>query len=117
MDISEGQDETDFWIEMWNRKNKDRDAFYEFFKELLPPNRNKKLQKGKSPEVETRSKEEFKFMLEKFDFDQKKYDHCLKLSAEKKEEQYQWMGKPQYKRKQLHFKSIELFTKCVKKYF
>ena len=27
------------------------------------------------------------------------------------------MGKPQYKRKQLHFKSIELFTKCILKYF
>ena len=39
------------------------------------------------------------------------------MSADQKEEQYQRMGMPNIKRKKLHFKSIEFFSKCVLKYF
>jgi len=39
-------------------------------------------------------------------------------SAEEKEEQYLRLGIPSnIKRKKLHFKSIEFFSKCVIKYF
>ena len=39
------------------------------------------------------------------------------MTPDEKEEQYQRMGLPSIKRKKLHFKSIEFFSKCVLKYF
>ena len=45
MDISEGDEETDFWIQKWKEKMQERDEFFKCFKELLPPSRLKKNKK------------------------------------------------------------------------